>query len=256
MWPTKELTQRYVAEAGTMANACLEKTEDVIALLQSLGLEGARQAAATTMVSVLKEHHNTVGQFFTKSEVASKHGMEAMGVVFEGQSTVKGLSSEQEKALAKHMKEKQEDGGGKWKGKRLMPYLVPAPSNAAVAQPNPIYQQAGQAWGYSGTTQNQGWPLPATGWQPQQGQSRQIQQQYLQAGGAGRGGGRAINMQRFPCDNCQQYGHWKYMPECPNFHLYLASQQAALEAFKNGSAGAGGDPSAVVPYTGSGIDTR
>jgi hypothetical protein len=97
MWPTKELTQRYVAEAGTMANACLEKTEDVITLFQSLGLERARQAAATTMVAVLREHHTTVGQYFTKSEVASKHGMEAMGVVFERQSTVKGLSRNKKK---------------------------------------------------------------------------------------------------------------------------------------------------------------
>jgi hypothetical protein len=154
--------------------------------------------------------------------------------------------------LAKHMKEKQEDSGSKWKGKLPMPYLVPAPN---TAQANPVFQQAGQAWGYSGAAQNQSWPMQPTRWQSQQGQGRQIQQQYLQAGGAGRGGGRAVNMQRFPCDNCQQCGHWKYMPEYPNFHLYLASQQAVLEAFKNGSAGPGADPSAVVPYTGSGIDT-
>jgi hypothetical protein len=64
------------------------------------------------------------------------------------------------------------------------------------------------------------------------------------------------NMQRYPRDNCQQYGHWKYMPECPNFHLYLASQEVVLEAFKNGAAGgasAGVDPTAVVPFTGSGM---
>jgi hypothetical protein len=67
MWSTKELTQRYMAEAGTMANACLEKTEDVITLLQSLGLEGARQAAANTMVAVLKEHHTAVGQFLPRA---------------------------------------------------------------------------------------------------------------------------------------------------------------------------------------------
>jgi hypothetical protein len=51
-------------------------------------------------------------------EVASKNGLEAMGAVFEAQSTGQGLISEEEKALTKHMKEKQEDGGSKWKGKR------------------------------------------------------------------------------------------------------------------------------------------
>jgi hypothetical protein len=65
-----------------------------------------------------------------------------------------------------------------------------------------------------------------------------------------------VNMQRYPCNNCQQYGHWKYMPECPNFHLYLASQQAALDAFRSGASGGnpatGADPAAVVPYTGTG----
>jgi hypothetical protein len=83
-----------------------------------------------------------------------------------------------------------------------------------------------------------------------------VRQQYLQAEGAGRGRGKAANMERYPCNNCQQYGHWKYMPECPNFHLYLASQQAVLEAFKSVAANvatAGADPTAVVPFTGSGI---
>ncbi len=82
-WPTKELMQRYVADAGATANACLEKTEDTIKLLQELGLEGAWQAAASSLVAVLREHHNAVGQFFTKSEVVSKHGLDAMGVVLK-----------------------------------------------------------------------------------------------------------------------------------------------------------------------------
>jgi hypothetical protein len=63
-------------------------------------------------------------------------------------------------------------------------------------------------------------------------------------------------MQRYPCNNCGQYGHFKYMQECSNFHLYLASQQAALDAFKSrvaGGAAAGTDPTEVVPFTGSGI---
>ncbi len=176
-----------------------------------------------------------MGKFFTKTEVASKHGLEAMGAVFEAQSTVQELSSEQEKALTKHMKEKQEDRGGKWKGKRQMPYLVPATTTVPAAQAAPMLQPAGQLWGYEGGATAQGWQIPAAGWSP--GQSRQIQQQYTQAGGAGRGGGKAANMQRYPCDNCQQYGHWKYMLKCPIFHLYLASQQAALDAFRSGAGG-------------------
>jgi hypothetical protein len=228
----------------------------MIKLLQELGLEGARQGAASSMVAVLREHHNAVGQFFTKSEVVSKHGLDAMGVVFEAQSTVQGLSSEQEKALTKLLKEKQEDGLGKWKGKRALLYLVPAPAPTQVAAATTAYQQAGAVWGEGGGPVNQGWYQPQKGWHQQLGQGRPVQQQYIQGGGVGRGGGRAANMQRYPCDNCQQYGHWKYMPECPNFHLYLASQQAALEAFKNGAAGgapAGVDPTAVVPFTGSGM---
>jgi hypothetical protein len=47
-------------------------------------------------------------------------------------------------------------------------------------------------------------------------------------------------MKRCPCDNCQQYEHWKYMPECPNFHLYLAIQQAVLNTFRNGAGGSAG----------------
>ncbi len=53
MWPGKDLAQRYIAETGATANACLEKMEDVIRLLQDLGLEGARQAAAESMIAVL-----------------------------------------------------------------------------------------------------------------------------------------------------------------------------------------------------------
>jgi hypothetical protein len=195
-WPTKELMQRYVTDAGATANACLEKTEDTIKLLQELGLEGARQAAASSMVAVLREHHNAVGQFFTKSEVVSKHGLDAMGVVFEAQSTVQGLSSEQEKALTKLLKEKQEDGGGKWKGKRALPYLVPAPAPAQVASATTAYQQSGAVWGQGGRPVNQGWYQPQTGWHQQLGQGRPVQQQYIQGGGVGRGGGRAANMQR------------------------------------------------------------
>jgi hypothetical protein len=201
MWPGKDLTQRYIAEAGMTANACLEKTEDVIRLLQDLGLEGARQAAAESTIAVLREHHSDVGKFFTKTEVASKHGLEVMGAVFEAQSTVQGLSSEQEKALTKHMKEKQEDGGGKWKGKKQMPYLVPAATAMPAAQAAIMMQPARQVWSYGGGTTAQGWQIPAAGWPA--GQSRLIQQQYIQACGAGRGGGKAANMQRYPCDNCQ-----------------------------------------------------
>jgi hypothetical protein len=236
----------------TTANACLEKTEDVIPVLQSLGLEGARQAAATTIVVVLKEHTTAVGQSFTKSEAASKHWMEAMGVVFEGQSMVKGLSSEQEKALAKQKKEKQEAGGGKRKGKRAMPYLVPAPSAVAITQTVPALQQIGHAWGYNGAVQNQGWQLQPTGWQQQKGKGRQLQQHYLQAGGTAKKG-QSGQHAAVSCNNCQQYRHCKYMPEGPHFHLYLASQQAALYAFKSGSTGSGVESTAVVPYTGSSI---
>jgi hypothetical protein len=125
----------------------LKEREDVIRLLQDLGPEGARQTAADSMVAVLREHHSDVRRFFTKMEVASKNGLEAMGAVFEAQSTGQGLISEEEKALTKHMKEKQEDGGGKWKGKRQMPYLVPAPTAMSAAQTAPILQPAGKMWG-------------------------------------------------------------------------------------------------------------
>jgi hypothetical protein len=93
------------------ANARLEKTGDVIKLLQELGLEGAQQAAVSSMVAVLRKHHNAVGQFFTKSEVVCKHDLEAMGAVFEAQSTVQGLSSKQEKALTKLLKESRRTAG-------------------------------------------------------------------------------------------------------------------------------------------------
>ncbi len=205
------------------------------------------------MIAVLREHHSDVGKFFTKTEGASKHGLEAMAAVFKAQSMVQGLSIEQENALTKHMKEKQGDGGGKWKGKRQMPYLVPLPTTMPAAQAAPILQPVGQVWGYGGGATAQEWQIPAAGWTP--GQSRQIQQQYIQAGGAGRGGGKAANMQRYPCVNCQQYGYWKYMPECPNFHLYLASHQAVLDAFRSGAGGStatGADLVAVIPYTGTG----
>jgi hypothetical protein len=61
---------------------------------------------------------------------------------------------------------------------------------------------------------------------------------------------------KFPCDNCRQYGHWKYQPMCPNYSKHLETMQQAAVAYSAGqgrvAAAAGGAAmgSAVVPFTG------
>ena len=65
---------------------------------------------------------------------------------------------------------------------------------------------------------------------------------------------------RFPCDNCGQMGHWRSEIVCPNYHVFLSTQQAAAAAYHNNRSGgqgagnithqAGGNSGAVVPYKG------
>jgi hypothetical protein len=51
----------------------------------------------------------------------------------------------------------------------------------------------------------------------------------------------------YPCDNCNEYRHWKYLPECKNYHLHF-QQLAARAATMQGKAG--GTPAATGKKSG------
>ncbi len=54
--------------------------------------------------------------------------------------------------------------------------------------------------------------------------------------------GRARRVARYPCDNCNKYGHWKYSPECWNYHVHLqqlVAKAAALQDRQKALMGSG-----------------
>ncbi len=120
MWPTKDMMQRYIADAGATASACLEKMEDVNLLLQELGLEGVRRAAATPMVAVLREHHNAVRQFFTKIRSGQQTWPRSNGGCFLSSEHRPKPKQRAGEGTHKATERKQEDRGGKWKGKQVL----------------------------------------------------------------------------------------------------------------------------------------
>jgi hypothetical protein len=69
---------------------------------------------------------------------------------------------------------------------------------------------------------------------------------------AGETTGKGQKVARYPCDNCNEYGHWKYSPECKNYHIHL-QQLAARAATMQGKAG--GTPAATGKKSGK-INSR
>jgi hypothetical protein len=43
---------------------------------------------------------------------------------------------------------------------------------------------------------------------------------------------------KFPCDNCGQYGHWKYQLMCLNYSKHLEMMQQAAAAYRARQGGA------------------
>ncbi len=119
-----------------------------------------------------------------------------------------------------YVKEQQE-GGGKWKkgsGNR----------KGAAAVQMPVQSEIGPlAW------QGQFSPQPYWGWQVPAMQTAKFNYSsgYGQQGGGGGNQGRGDRNARFPCD---QLGHWKYQPVCPNYHIHLETLQQAAAAYRSG----------------------
>ena len=205
-------------------------------------MEAANNAAKTRILASVREGYNRIHGLAVKLEVGNRYGAEAVDKLFNNEGAGLDLTEEQSKLLKAHLKEQEkakkkksadkdeDEEDGVSETKRAKMEQMPA---TAVNMPWPGVMWPTMASAY--VPQYNMAPLGASGPVMQQ-QQMGGQMGGGQVGNAGRG--EPDRKRQFPCDNCGNYGHWRHEVSCPNFHVYLARQQAASAAFQ-GRAGQG-----------------
>jgi hypothetical protein len=244
-WKKEEPLQKYTLMVGEVFTTAAEAMEDILRGLEKITIKEGELARVEALRGTMRKAHQEVTATYTRTEIGNRLGLQALDKIFDSTESVEGLTEEEKKLMQAYLKEQQE-GGGKWKKKAgsVVAEAAAAASNSYYTgypgwnyyqQPMPphLQQQYSAMWQPAA-------PVYAGGGQPQQQ-------------GAG---GYANKKAKFPCDNCGQFGHWKYQPMCPNYSKHLEAMQqvaAAYRAGQGGAAAAGGGAamgSAVVPFTG------
>jgi hypothetical protein len=178
-------------------------------------LTTAARAAVTGLIELRKQY-----------SLAVKHGDSIVNKLCDDMDEP-GLSETEEKRLKALLKEDEDktNTGGKGKQKAApKPYDRPATAGDGLVLGSGDWGWSGQGYGgplyaYSGI---QPWGMaPAA---PTWGAVQQ----------SGPSDGRAQRVARYPCDNCNEYGHWKYSPECRNYHVHLQQLAAKAVALQGG----------------------
>ena len=268
-WATEESFGRFCKFSGQSLEAIRLTLEDTIIEVAAINPANAAEIelAKVRMLNRLRESHGTVCEAFKRSRVGAKHGAETMEKLFDTAGADADLTDEEKKALKSILKDKEKDSGGKWPREKTAAGKGnwkpggsgwSGPGNSGGGQ-GPWNQGSGFTMGGGGNSWgNNNWGNQGGG------QNQQIAGPAAQSGQPIQGLRPTYRDQqraRFPCDNCGQMGHWRSEIICPNYHIYLATQQVASAAYQSNRQGgqraidntgfqAGANSGAVVPYKG------
>ena len=268
-WVTGEATSRFFKYSGQSWEALKLVIEDTIldAAVINPANTGETELAKARMLHRLRESHGTVSEAFKRARIGVVHGAETMEQLFDTAGADADLTEEEKKVLKGILKEKEKEGGGKWTKEKTG---TGAKGNWKQGGGTGNNTNTGGStwannnWNNGGGQGNGGgggnWTNNNNSWTPQQGGQGQMQFSG-QAALGNRSNYREQQRARFPCDNCGQMGHWRSEIVCPNYQVFLATQQAVAAAYHNnrsGGQGAGGNinhqasgnSGAVVPYKG------
>ena len=268
-WVTGEATSRFFKYSGQSWEALKLVIEDTIldAAVINPANTGETELAKARMLHRLRESHGTVSEAFKRARIGVVHGAETMEQLFDTAGADADLTEEEKKVLKGILKEKEKEGGGKWTKEKTGTGVKGNWKQGGGTGNNTNTggsTWANNNWNNGGGQGNGGgggnWTNNNNSWTPQQGGQGQMQFSG-QAALGNRSNYREQQRARFPCDNCGQMGHWRSEIVCPNYHVFLATQQAAAAAYHNnrsGGQGAGGNinhqasgnSGAVVPYKG------
>jgi len=224
---------------------------------------------------------------YKRLEVSAKYGVVAAERMFDTRTDVDGITQEEEKKLAKILKQLEEEtkdktgkkrkgpegevekdsrgmaggatayggymqqgsgGGGQFAGAGMYSGGPPSGIQAAGGNYGQFGGQYGGGWGYEPMQAAMGFGYPAgPGWFG--GWPQYGQSGQGMAMGA-TGGGTAVTKKKGACNNCGALDHLSYHPVCPNYSIYI-QQLAAKAAAANKAAGGGGSETRTVAVRGS-----
>ena len=242
-WTEKTGIARLSKDTAKTMEEAKDVLEDAVLGLVDLQVEAANNAAKTRILASVRAGYNRIHGLAVKLEVGNKYGTEAVDKLFNNEGAGLDLTEEQSRLLKAHLKEQE-----KAKKKKSVDKDEDEEDGVSEAKKAKMEQMPAQAMNM--TWPGMMWPTMAPAYVPQynmapagvSGHGMQQQQQMGgqmgggQVGNSGRGG--PDRKWRFPCDNCGNYGHWRHEVTCPNYHVYIARQQAAAAAFQ-GRAGQG-----------------
>ena len=266
-WVTGKATSRFFKYSSQSWEALKLVIEDTILDLAAVNPvnAGETELAKARMLNRLRESHGTVSEAFKQARIGVVHGAETMEQLFDTAGADADLTEEEKKVLKGILKEKEKEGGGKWTKEKTGTGVKGNWKQGGGTGNNTNTggsTWANNNWNNGGGQGNGGgnWTNNNNSWTPQQGGQGQMQFSG-QAALGNRSNYREQQRARFPCDNCGQMGHWRSEIVCPNYQVFLATQQAVAAAYHNnrsGGQGAGGNinhqasgnSGAVVPYKG------
>ena len=240
-WTEKTGIARLSKDTAKTMEDAKDVLEDAVLGLVDLPVEAANNAAQTRILASVRAGYRRIHGLAVKLEVGNKYGAEAVDKLFNNEGAGLDLTEEQGKLLKAHLKEQE-------KAKKKKSVDKDEEDEDGVPEPKKAKLEQMQAPAMNMAWPGVMWPPMAPAYVPQYnmapaGAGGPMMQQQQQMGGQMGGGqvgnagrGRPDRKWRYPCDNCGNYGHWRHEVTCPNFHIYLARQQAVSAAFQGRSA--------------------
>jgi len=281
-WPHSTPAERLLKRMGKLLTTIQECNEDMRVAIRGIAADNW-QRSGVVLTAVARTQAERIGEVLGVAEVDCKYGIGIAEQMNQDTREVVNISDDQAKVLKNILKKKDEEAGGKMKGKATAtaaskPYERPDTGMGADMMGSgamgagvmgssvmggnmmgggmmgggmmgPQYmwpQQMAQQMPQQMAYGMMPPPLTQQGMQMQAPMQMHMMPQQMQAAGMG-ATGMGGTRKRFPCDACNQWDHWKMSPSCPKFITTMEAKLAQARA----SQGMDGNAGSNNPAAGS-----